>query len=328
MLGMAELKVACIGEVLVDMIPRETGPYREGVCFEAHFGGAPANVAVGVARLGVESAFIGAVGDDPFGEMLLAFLRREGVYDGWVARKSARTSLAFIIAEPGGERSFFFYRPPWVSTADAMLEEGDVDWQGLRRVRVIHVSGVALSQPPLRDTVLKVMRYAQENGIHVSFDPNYRPDIWLGDVARARRMFRKALEFASTVMLGYDEMKPLLGSEDYKLLAEKLLSENPNLEYVAVRLGAQGAYVRSHRGDEELVKAFKVDVVDTTGAGDAWASGFIVFKLIEGRSLREAMLLANAVAGIKCTRRGAVTGVPKRDELRRFLQAHGLSLTI
>ncbi|RLF04648.1 MAG: carbohydrate kinase [Thermoprotei archaeon] len=325
---MAEPKVACIGEVLVDMIPREIGPYHEGVCFEAHFGGAPANVAVGVARLGVESAFIGAVGEDPFGEMLLAFLKREGVYDGWVARKSARTSLAFVIAEPGGERSFFFYRPPWALTADALLEEGDVDWQALRRVRVIHVSGVALSQPPLRDTVLKVMEYARENGVHVSFDPNYRPDVWLGDLARARRMFRRALGLATTIMLGYDEMKPLLGSEDYRLVAERLLSEHPNLEYVAVRLGAHGAYVKVRDGEEELVGAFKVKVVDTTGAGDAWASGFIVFKLIEGRSLKEAVLLANAVAGVKCTRRGAVTGVPKRDELKQFLQAHGLNLAV
>lgn len=325
---MAEPEVACIGELLVDMIPRSIGPYREGTCFEAHFGGAPANVAVGVAKLGVRSAFIGAVGKDPFGDMLLEFLKREGVYDGWVARKNARTSLAFVIAEPGGERSFFFYRPPWAMTADAMLEEGDVDWQALGRVRVVHVSGVALSQPPLRDTVLRVMKHARERGAHVSFDPNYRPDIWLGDLARARMMFREALAFTNTVMLGQDEMRPLLGKEDCEALAEELLSESSSLEYVAMRLGAQGAYVKSRKGEEELVEAFRVDVVDTTGAGDAWAAGFIVFKLVEGRELGEAVLLANAVAGLKCTRRGAVAGIPRRDELRRFLRARGLNVAV
>ncbi len=321
-------EVVCAGEVLVDLVPREVGPYREGTVLEVHFGGAPANVAVGVARLGHRSAFVGSVGKDPFGDMLVEYLANEGVYTGWLVRKDARTSLAFVVAKPRGERDFFFYRPPWVATADAMLEEGDVDWETVRRVKVAHVSGVALSQPPLRGTVLKLMEVAREAGAHVSFDPNYRSDIWLGDVERAKLEFRAALERSTVVMLGYDEMRPLLRTSDYREAAEKLLSMAPHLKYAAIRLGSRGAYVAAESGERALVEAFKVSVVDTTGAGDAWAAGFIVFALLEGRNLHEAVLLSNAVAAVKCTRRGATTGMPKRNELQAFLEERGVRVEL
>ncbi|MCC6065327.1 MAG: sugar kinase [Thermofilum sp.] len=325
---MSGVEVVCAGEILVDVIPREVGPYREGTLLEVHFGGAPANVAVGVARLGRRSAFVGSVGKDPFGDMLAEYLASEGVYTGWLARKDARTSLAFVVAKPQGERDFFFYRPPWVATADAMLEDGDVDWEAVRKVKVVHVSGVALSQPPLRDTVLKLMEVARSAGAHVSLDPNYRADIWLGGVERARLEFKNALQRSTVVMLGYDEMEPLLGTSDYREAAEKLLSMAPHLEYAAVRLGSRGAYVATRRGERVLVEAFKVPVVDTTGAGDAWAAGFIVFALLEGRSLHEAVLLSNAVAAVKCTRRGATAGMPKRSELRAFLEERGVRVEL
>lgn len=319
--------VACAGEILVDLIPTEVGAYREGMLLEVHFGGAPANVAIGLARLGVPTAFMGAVGDDAFGWMLLEYLRSEGVLTGWISVKRARTSLAFVLAKPGGERDFFFYRPPWTLTADALLDDSDIDWASVKTLRVLHVSGVSLSQPPLRDTVFKLMRVVRDSGGHVSFDPNFRSDIWSGDIERARGEFRRAISCSTLVTLGYDELEPLLGTLNHREAAQRLLSQEPGLKYVAVRLGARGAYVTTRGGEEVLVSAFKVPVVDTTGAGDAWTAGFIAFRLVEGCDLRESVLLANAVAAIKCTRRGATSGMPKRDELWRFLEAQGVQLT-
>lgn len=312
-------KVACAGEILVDIIPTQVGSYCEGMLFEAHFGGAPANVAVGVARLGVPSAFIGAVGNDLFGEMLLRYLEDMGVYTGFVVKKEARTSLAFVVAKRDGERDFFFYREPWVSTADAQLKEEDIDLDALNKVKVLHVSGVSLSQPPLSDTIIKMMKTVFESGGHVSLDPNYRSDIWLNEITRARTMFREALKYSTLLMLGYDEMYPLLGSEDHLEVADTLFSNERQLRYIAIRLGAKGAYVASRDGESVQVDAFRVPVVDTTGAGDAWAAGFLTFALCEKRDLKESVLLANAVAAIKCTRRGATAGMPTREELKAFL---------
>ncbi|MCS7103979.1 MAG: sugar kinase [Thermofilaceae archaeon] len=320
--------VACAGEILVDVIPTQAGFYREGMLFEVHFGGAPANVAVGVARLGVSSAFIGAVGNDLFGEMLLKYLEDMGVYTGFVVRKKARTSLAFVVAKQDGERDFFFYREPWVSTADAQLEEQDIDLDAIKKVKVLHVSGVSLSQPPLSNTIINMMKTVFESGGQVSLDPNYRSDIWLNEITRAKTMFRNALKYSTLLMLGYDEMSPLLGSEDYRKVADKLFSDERHLRYVAIRLGAKGAYVASRNGEEVQVDAFRVPVVDTTGAGDAWAAGFLTFALCEKRDLRESVLLANAVAAIKCTRRGATAGMPTREELKAFLSNRSISIDL
>ncbi|MEM1690255.1 MAG: sugar kinase [Thermofilaceae archaeon] len=318
----------CAGEILVDLIPTEVGTYREGLTLEVHFGGAPANVAVGLSKLGVPTAFIGAVGDDAFGEMLIRYLSEEGVFTGWLSVKKARTSLAFVIARPEGEREFFFYRAPWVRTADCLLEDRDIDWEAVKAAKVLHVSGVALSQPPLSETVLRLMEVLKRQGAHVSLDPNFRSDIWLGEIDRAKREFLRAAEYATLITLGFDELLPLLGTEDYRRATSFILEQKPDLEHVAVRLGSRGAYVVSREGEEALVEAFKVHVVDTTGAGDAWTAGFITFRLIEGRDLREAVLLANAVAAMKCTRRGATTAMPRRFELKEFLNARGTGVEV
>jgi len=131
------------------VIPVEPGPYSDGKLLEVHFGGAPANVVVAIARLGHRVGFIGAVGSDPFGEMLKAFLVNEGVDVRGVVVKKARTSLAFVLLREGGERDFFFYRLPWVETADTMLRPEDVDLNLVVEAHVLHVSGVATAFPPL-----------------------------------------------------------------------------------------------------------------------------------------------------------------------------------
>ncbi|MEM2218375.1 MAG: PfkB family carbohydrate kinase, partial [Thermofilaceae archaeon] len=169
---------------------------------------------------------------------------------------------------------------------------------------------------------------AAEEGIHVSLDPNYRPDIWSNAQWAAKEVVNKALNYTDVAMFGYDEMLPLFGTEDHVQAARFLFSCNSRLEYVAIRLGSKGAYVANRNGEEVFSKAFKVQVVDTTGAGDAWAAGFIVFKLIEERSLEEATMLANAIAGIKCTKRGATSGMPRRSELEAFLREQGIKVDI
>lgn len=314
----------CTGEILVDVIPVRAGAYRDGSLLELHFGGAPANVAVGVARLGGRSGFIGAVGSDPLGDLLLGFLEEEAVYTGWVRRKNARTSLAFVMLREDGERSFFFYRAPWTVTADSLLSHDDVDWDAVERAKVLHFSGVALSQAPLSDTVREMVRYASKHGVAVSYDPNFRLDLWQGSLELARSRLTEVMEHVSLLTLGLDELTPVFGHADYLEAARSLLADYPSLDFVAIRLGQRGAFVASRGEGEALVEAFKVRAVDTTGAGDAWTAAFIQFKLIEDRGLEEAVTLANAVAGLKCTRKGAVTGIPRRSELKEFLASRGV----
>lgn len=316
------IEVVCIGEILVDIIPLDVGIYRDGSRFEIHFGGAPANVAIGVARLGHSSTFIGAVGDDPFGDMLKSFLANNGVDTQWLIKKKARTSLAFVILYEDGERDFFFYREPWVKTADTMLSLNDLDLDEILKTKVVHVSGVATAYPPLSETVYEIMVKAFEKGVFVSIDPNYRGDIWgFGD--RALRAMERFIKVSRMVTMGKDELINMFNSEDYRAIAKKLFNHYPNLEIVAIRLGAQGAYVAKIDGEEVYVPAFKITPIDTTGAGDAWTATFIVTHILEGKDLRTSTIYSNAAAAIKCTRRGAATAFPYRNELEHFVKSLG-----
>ena len=311
-------EAVAVGEILVDVIPIEIGDYRDGMVFEIHFGGAPANVAVGIARLGHKSAFVGAIGDDQFGNMLKNFLDSEGVDTRWLVKKRARTTLAFVVRRGGGERDFFFYREPWVRTADTMLSPEDINVDEVTETKVVHVSGVATAYPPLSETVYMIMGKAFEKGVHVSIDPNYRQDIWgLGE--NALRAMDKYFRISTMITLGFEELDNMFMSRDYRYVAEKLLDRYKNVEIVAIRLGAQGAYVKTRRG-EVYKEAMKIEAVDTTGAGDAWTAAFITFYILENVDIETSVKLSNVIAGLKCLKRGAVTAFPKRQEFEEYLR--------
>lgn len=314
---MNRIDVVCMGEILVDVIPLEVGVYRDGMALEVHFGGAPANVAIGIARLGHKSAFIGAVGEDPFGYMLKQFLEIEGVDTRWLVVKKARTSLAFVILREGGERDFFFYREPWTKTADTMLSPSDLDIDSVTKAKILHISGVATVYPPLSEAVYIAMEKAFEKGLHVSIDPNYRQDIW-GSSENALKTIDRYFKISTMITMGFDELENMFMSRDYKWVSEKLMEKYKNLEIVAIRLGSQGAYVKTRKG-ETLQPAIKIKPIDTTGAGDAWTAAFIVFYLLEEIELSRAVMYSNIIAGLKCLRRGAVTAIPRRKEFEEQL---------
>ena len=166
------IEVYGIGELLVDMIKVSGGNILNGSKFEVHFGGAPANVMIGISRLGHKAGMIASVGNDAFGDFLISTLKENGVFTKFVIRKSTRTTLAFVTLSEKGERDFFFYR-----IADSMLRIDDLDLDKILRARIIHVSGFSMSREPTSSTVLKVMKKANKSGTIVSYDPNFRHDI-------------------------------------------------------------------------------------------------------------------------------------------------------
>jgi sugar/nucleoside kinase (ribokinase family) len=317
MVGDKKLDVVCMGEILVDMIPGEQNA-SSGRVFYGCFGGAPFNAAVGLAKLGRRVGAIACVGSDPFGEFLLETLRAHGIGCEQVKVKRARTTLAFVVPS-GGENAFFFYRLPWAQTADTMLEARDLDEDYLRSAKVLHTSGVALSCEPLRSSLLRAMRVVRDSGGLVSFDANVRPDLW-GSADEIKSIYDKALELSDVLMLAQDEVRALFRAEPDE--AHDLIRARYGTRYVAVRMGARGALVVGD-GERVFAEAFKVEVVDTVGAGDAWAAAFI-HGILEGWDLKRTTKVANAFAALKCTGRGAISSLPSRDELNRFLELHGI----
>lgn len=320
-------EVVGIGEVLIDFVATEPVSYVEVSAFKKCFGGAPMNTLVGVARLGSSSGAVTAVGEDPFGEFLIQELKKNGVDTSYVKVKTGRrTTISFVANEPAtGERSFVFYRRPWVTgTADSSLTIDDADLDYISKASILHVSGFSLSQNPSRRAVLSAVEHARRAGVKVSFDPTLRVDVWSSE-RTVRKLYSKMLRLSDIATFSQEEAAFIFGTGSPDKASEIALKYG--VRVVGIKLGAHGALVRTREGRKVHVPAFDVRVVDTTGAGDGWNAGLLV-GLLKGWDLKTCVTVANAVGALVVTRRGAITALPYMSELSGFLEERGLDLKV
>jgi sugar/nucleoside kinase (ribokinase family) len=204
------------------------------------------------------------------------------------------------------------------------LELNDIDFEYISKAKVLHVSGHSLSQNPARKAIISAVKYAKENGVKISFDPTLRPDCWNSEVT-IKKMYTQMLRIADIATFSEEESKFMFGTTDPVKVAEKALEFGVNI--VGVKQGPRGCFVKSKNGTEIFAPAFKVDVIDTTGAGDGWDAGLLV-SLLRGFELKECATIANAVGALVVTKRGAITALPYKDELNKFLMHHNIKLKI
>ncbi|BAT90839.1 hypothetical protein VIGAN_06212800 [Vigna angularis var. angularis] len=304
--------VVSFGEMLIDFVPTVSGvSLAEAPGFLKAPGGAPANVAIAVARLGGKAAFIGKLGDDEFGHMLAGILKENDVRsDGINFDKSARTALAFVTLRTDGEREFMFYRNP---SADMLLTPEDLNLELIRSAKVFHYGSISLIVEPCRSAHLKAMEVAREAGCLLSYDPNLRLPLWPSP-EEARQQILSIWEKADVIKVSDVELEFLTGSD--KIDDESALSLwHPNLKLLLVTLGEHGSryYTKSFHGS---VGAFHVNTVDTTGAGDSFV-GALLCKIVDDQSiledeakLREVLKFANACGAITTTKKGAIPALP------------------
>jgi len=319
------LDVVGIGEVLIDFVGTEPSSYVDVPAFQKCFGGAPMNTLVGVARLGQRSGAITAVGEDPFGEFLIRELQRNGVDTSQVKiKRGMRTTITFVANEPEtGERTFIFYRRPWVTgTADSSLSIEDIDLNYVSNASILHVSGFSLSQNPSRKTILTVAEHARSSGVQVSFDPTLRLDVW-NSTMTIRRIYGKMLKISDIATFSQEEASFILGTRDPEKAAKKAFRYG--IEIVGIKMGSEGAFLQRRTGEKLMLPAFKVRAVDTTGAGDGWNAGLLV-GLIKGWDLHTCLSVANAVGALVVTKHGAITALPYKHELEEFLKAHKMNI--
>lgn len=315
-------RVLALGELLIDFVATERGGSLGDVStFVRAPGGAPANVAVGVARLGVASGFIGKVGDDPFGHHLADVLRAEGVdvsqvrFDG-----EARTALAFVSLSESGERDFMFYRHP---SADMRHRPDELDEAAIAAAEILHVGSISTIVEPAASATRQAIRVAQAAGTLVSYDPNLRLPLW-PDAAAAERGIRALWGDADVIKVSDDELRFLTGRDD---LAAARSLWTPRLRALLVTRGEAGvSYLLSDA--EGHVPGFAVEVADTTGAGDAFTAAVLAALIRSPRLLEDAPALeaalryANAFAALTTTRRGAIPAMPDPASVDRFLATH------
>ncbi|ENO0298064.1 aminoimidazole riboside kinase [Enterobacter asburiae] len=294
-------KIWVLGDAVVDLLPDGEGRLLQCP------GGAPANVAVGIARLGGQSAFIGRVGDDPFGRFMAKTLADEKVDVKSMRLDPAhRTSTVVVDLDDHGERSFTFMVRP---SADLFLETADLptfsagEW--------LHVCSIALSAEPSRSATFEAMAAVRGAGGYVSFDPNIRQDLWPDENA-LRRCLEQALQSADVVKLSVEELAFLTGNVEVNVGLNALMARCP-ARLVLVTQGKEGV-IAWHDGAVKHYPATPVECVDTTGAGDAFVAG-LLYGLAAGQDLTPVIALAQRCGALATTAKGAMTALPWQHEL-------------
>ncbi len=310
---MKQFDIVCLGELLVDFTPFGRSPAGM-LLFEQNAGGATANVAVSLSRLGRPAAFIGKIGCDMNGKFLRRTLDEAGVNtSGLLSDPSKHTSMAFVTLSPEGERDFSFVRD-----ADTQLRADELDSVMVERSRIFHFGSLSMTHEPSREATLCALRLAREAGLIISYDPNYRAPLW-PDSQTAVRQISTVLPYVDILKVSDEEVFLLTGETDIKAGGRKLLLGGPSC--VAVTQGSGGATVCLPSGCIHT-PTHPGPVVDTTGAGDAFMGGFLSGLLDRGlhpRSIKpddakEISLFAHAVATRCVAARGGIPAMPSREE--------------
>ncbi|EKM7810900.1 TPA: aminoimidazole riboside kinase [Klebsiella aerogenes] len=302
-------KVWVLGDAVVDLLPEGDGRLLQCP------GGAPANVAVGVARLGCNSGFIGRVGDDPFGHFMRQTLCQENVDISHLSLDPAqRTSTVVVALDEHGERTFTFMVRP---SADLFLQPDDLP--PFTAGQWLHVCSIALSAEPSRSSAFMAMEQIKRVGGSVSFDPNIRSDLWQ-DPLLLRRCLDRALALADVVKLSEEELAFISGSDDIASgIAQFRERFQPKLLLVTQgKAGVQALFQQQHIH----FPARPVVSVDTTGAGDAFVAGLLASLAAHDfpddvAALEPIVALAQTCGALATTAKGAMTALPYQADVNR-----------
>jgi fructokinase len=309
--------IVCIGELLIDFFCTDVDiDLVEGQNFQKQAGGAPANVCATIAKLGGTSYFCGKVGNDPFGRFLKKTLDDVKVDTSMLVFDELHpTTLAFVSLKANGERDFVFNRG-----ADAFLLEEDLDKEKLSGASILHFgSATALLSDPFQSTYLNAMITAKEDGQFISFDPNFRKDLWKEQIPTFIELANRGIALADFVKVSDEELAIITGSSS---LAEgtKALHQL-GAKIVAVTLGKEGTYL-SDGHTSEIVPSVEVQSIDSTGAGDAFVGATLFqfaqknpYDLNDFEQLKNMVAFSNKVAALVCTKVGAIAAIPTVEEI-------------
>ena len=314
--------VLSFGEVLIDFVPIVSGfSLADSEAFKKAPGGAPANVAVGLARLGIKSAFMGMVGDDAFGHFLVDVLCENNVdVQGVRFSEKARTALAFVSLQKNGERDFMFYRNP---SADMLFEPQGVDTALIRSAKIFHFGSITLINEPVRSATRFALETAMNANCLISYDPNLRINLWTND-EQARTNIMSVWSYANIIKISEEELVFLSSESDLEKGVQKIW--HSDIRLLVITRGAKGAMCITP--DFRLtLPGYKVEVVDTTGAGDGFVAGLLAGLVNNPNAFQnESDLLdicqfANAVGALTTTQRGAIPALPTLYDVRQFQQS-------
>ena len=314
-------KALCIGELLIDFV--STTPdvtLAEAPGFVKAPGGAPANVAVGLAKLGVDAGFIGKVGADAFGDFLRETLQQNSVNtDYLISGEGSRTTLAFVATRSDGMKDITFYRHPG---ADIQLSPNEINIDYVQSAELFHYGSVSLSHLPSREATLHAIQSARAGGARLSYDPNLRLMLW-DNATDAKRWIWQAMPYADVVKISEEEWEFVTGDADLEQGIKRILGLGVKL--LVVTLGERGCYYTNGFA-EGFVDGFIVNVVDTLGAGDAFVAAMLTqlrqymdLTALEKDQLDPIMRYANAAGALATQKVGVIPALPTSADIEGFL---------
>jgi len=316
-----------LGEILIDFTPAGISESGAGL-FEKNPGGAPANVAVCVARLGGKAAFIGKAGDDMFGKFLKSVLEKNNVDTrGFRFSNKYGTTLAFVELDKSGERSFAFYRNPG---ADTDLRTEEVDSELIRNSSIFHFGSLSLTNEPSRTATIKSLQYARKNNVTVSYDPNLRLSLWQ-NIKDAKNRIKSVIGYADILKISEEELFFLTGTDDTEKGTFTIYTQY-GTKLILVTLGHRGAFYRFGSETGEKGAFIELKAVDATGAGDAFMGAFlfsladrgiIKVSMLDGSAIEEILRFSNAAASLCVTKKGAIPAMPDLAQVIKLINSKG-----
>ncbi|XP_071710734.1 probable fructokinase-5 [Rutidosis leptorrhynchoides] len=319
----ASSTIVCFGEMLIDFVPDTSGvSLAESQGFLKAPGGAPANVACSISKLGGSAAFVGKVGKDEFGYMLADILKKNGVNaEGVLFDEHARTALAFVTLKKDGEREFMFYRNP---SADMLLTESELKLDLIKKAKIFHYGSISLITEPCRSAHMAAMKAAKQAGVLLSYDPNVRLPLWPSAEA-ARQGIKSIWNEADFIKVSDDEVEFLTQKSADNEDAVKSLWHD-GLKLLVVTDGEKGCryYTKNFKGK---VPGYSVKAVDTTGAGDSFVGSLLVSMakdtsiFTDEAKLKQALAFSNACGAICTTKKGAIPALPTVTEAQALMSS-------
>lgn len=302
-----------MGEILIDF-----SPSGEADTYKANPGGAPANVACAMAKLGCKSAFSGKIGNDAFGRLCKKALENAGVNTDFLfISKSEPTTLAFVCLDETGNRDFSFYRE---KTADVGLNADDAEKLSAADVKIFHFGSVSLTKEPSKSAVLTAVKNAKSSGAMISYDPNLRLPLWENAKA-AKSTILEAMPLADILKISEEEALFLFGESDFKKAAMEIQNKY-GTKIILITRAAKGAYALIN-GKDYFSGAYDVKTIDTTGAGDCFLAGFLYCLLksdkpigsLSDEEISNALDFANATGSLVTSKKGAIPAIPTLEEI-------------
>lgn len=325
--------VTALGEILIDFTAAGKNADGKNI-YEENPGGAPANCAAAVAKLGGASSFIGMTGEDSFGKDLKAALENVNVdTSGMRTTKKQHTTLAFVSLDQNGERNFSFCRNPG---ADTCLSPSDLDREILSSTKFLQLGSLSLTDEPSASAQMEAVRIVKQAGGFISYDPNYRERLWGGRKDALEKM-KSMLSFSDMVKISDEELALFFG-KDISYAEGAALIHECGVRLVLVTLGSRGVYYSAKGSDEVFsgtIAVPSVNVVDTTGAGDSFTGG-LLYALTRRENpfdfsreeLEMDVSFANCVASLCVTKRGAIPALPSLDDVLNFSKEFNIILPL